>query len=234
MNTSINPLIEYLEKNPSGRVVHRWRHYFDIYHRHFSRFRGDSIVMIEIGIFNGGSLRMWKDYFGSNSTIVGVDINPGCKQYEEPGIEIVIGDQGDPKFLQDLIKQFPKFDIVLDDGGHTMSQQITTLKELYFPMRDDGVYMCEDTHTSYMPFFGGGYLNPNTFIEYSKTLIDKLSSVHVREGDASPTDCFTYATDSIHFYDSVLVIEKKLRTPPYELIWGSEFEFSYVAPSISG
>ena len=80
MNTSINPLIEYLEKNPSGRVVHRWRHYFDIYHRHFSRFRGDSIVMIEIGIFNGGSLRMWKDYFGSNSTIVGVDINPGCKQ----------------------------------------------------------------------------------------------------------------------------------------------------------
>ena len=103
-NKSMNPLIEYLEKNPDGRLVHRWRHYFDIYHRHFSRFRGETITMIEIGIFNGGSLRMWKNYFGPNATIVGVDINTGCKKYEEPGIEIVIGDQGDPKFLQALSK----------------------------------------------------------------------------------------------------------------------------------
>ena len=234
MNSDINPLIEYLEKNPNGRVVHRWRHYFEIYHRHFSRFRGESITMIEIGIFNGGSLRMWKDYFGPNATIVGVDINPGCKQYEEPGIEVVIGDQGDPKFLQDLAKQFPKFAIVLDDGGHRMEQQITTLKELYFLMREDGIYMCEDTHTSYMPFFGGGYLNPNTLIEYTKTLIDKLNSVHIKENHSLSNDNFTYETDSIHFYDSILVIEKRLRTPPYELIWGSEFDFSYVAPSLSG
>src|SRR4051794_39606696 len=74
--TSTNPLIEYLEGHPGGRLVPRFRHYFDVYHRHFSRFRGKPVTMIEIGIFNGGSLPMWRDYFGSQARIVGVDINP--------------------------------------------------------------------------------------------------------------------------------------------------------------
>jgi hypothetical protein len=82
-----NPLIEYLERTPDGRMIHRLRHYFDIYHRHFAGFRGQPLTMIEIGVFNGGSLRMWRDYFGPQATIVGVDINPECKQFSEPGID---------------------------------------------------------------------------------------------------------------------------------------------------
>ena len=230
----MNPLIEYLEKHPDGRLVHRWRHYFDIYHRHFSRFRGETITMIEIGIFNGGSLRMWKDYFGPNATIVGIDINPGCKNYEEPGIEVVIGDQADPKFLQTLSKQYPKFAVVVDDGGHRMEQQITTLEQLYFPMRDDGVYLCEDTHTSYMPVFGGGHLKQDTFIEHSKKLIDQLNAFHVKEVKSLAPNEFTYATDSIHFYDSIVVIEKKPRTQPDQVTYGMQADFTYIAPSLSG
>jgi len=230
----INPLIEYLEQNPNGRVVHRWRHYFDIYHRHFSRFRGESITMIEIGIFNGGSLKMWKDYFGPKATIVGVDINPGCKKYEEPGIEIVIGDQADPKFLQELSNRYPNFSVVIDDGGHRMDQQITTLEELYLPMHNDGVYLCEDTHTSYMPAFGGGHQKLNTFIEYTKKLIDQLNAFHVEENEYLAQNYFTQATDSIHFYDSVVVIEKKSRTKPDQVVYGNQAEFTYVAPSLSG
>ena len=230
----INPLIQYLEQNPHGRVVHRWRHYFDIYHRHFSRFRGESITMIEIGIFNGGSLKMWKDYFGPKATIVGVDINPGCKKYEEPGIEIVIGDQADPKFLQELSNRYPNFSVVIDDGGHRMDQQITTLEELYLPMHNDGVYLCEDTHTSYMPAFGGGHQKPNTFIEYTKKLIDQLNAFHVEENEYLAQNYFTQATDSIHFYDSVVVIEKKSRTKPDQVVYGNQADFSYIAPSLSG
>jgi len=233
-NKSINPLIEYLEQNPNGRIVHRWRHYFDIYHRHLSRFRGETITMIEIGIFNGGSLKMWKEYFGPKATIVGVDINPGCKKYEEPGIEVVIGDQADPKFLQALSKQYPKFAIVIDDGGHRMEQQVTTLEELYLPMSDDGVYICEDTHTSYMPAFGGGHLKADTFIEYSKKLIDHLNAFHIKESESLAQNYFTQATDSIHFYDSVVVIEKKYHAQPDQVIYGNQADFTYVAPSLSG
>jgi hypothetical protein len=229
-----NPLIQYLEQNPNGRVVHRWRHYFDIYHRHFSRFRGESITMIEIGIFNGGSLKMWKDYFGPKATIVGVDINPGCKKYEEPGIEIVIGDQADPKFLRGLSKRYPNFSVVIDDGGHRMEQQITTLEELYLPMHNDGVYLCEDTHTSYMPAFGGGHPKANTFIEYTKKLIDQLNAFHVEESEYLAQNYFTQATDSIHFYDSIVVIEKKSRTKPDQVVYGNQADFSYIAPSLSG
>jgi cephalosporin hydroxylase len=190
--------------------------------------------MIEIGIFNGGSLKMWKDYFGPKATIVGVDINPGCKKYEEPGIEIVIGDQADPKFLQELSNRYPNFSVVIDDGGHRMDQQITTLEELYLPMHNDGVYLCEDTHTSYMPAFGGGHQKLNTFIEYTKKLIDQLNAFHVEENEYLAQNYFTQATDSIHFYDSVVVIEKKSRTKPDQVVYGNQAEFTYVAPSLSG
>jgi hypothetical protein len=115
-----------------------------------------------------------------------------------------------------------------------MEQQITTLEELYFPMRDDGVYLCEDTHTSYMPVFGGGHLKQNTFIEHSKKIIDQLNAFHVKESESLAPNKFTYATDSIHFYDSVVVIEKKLRAQPDQVIYGRKSDFTYIAPSLSG
>jgi cephalosporin hydroxylase len=162
----INPLIEYLKNNPNGQLVNRWLHYFDIYHRHFARFREQPITMIEIGVFNGGSLPMWRDYFGPQATIVGidVDVNPECEKYAAPGIDIVIGDQADRAFLRSLSDRYPDIAILVDDGGHRMHQQITTFEELYPRIRADGVYLCEDIHTSYMPVFGGGYKQPQTFI----------------------------------------------------------------------
>ena len=229
-----NPLIEYLEKNRDGRVVDRWRHYFDIYHRHFAGFRGQPLTLIEIGVFNGGSLRMWRDYFGPQATIVGVDINPQCSQYAEPGIDIVIGDQGDRAFLRTLSDRYPGFAILVDDGGHRMHQQIATFEELYPRLRSDGVYLCEDTHTSYMPAFGGGYRKPKTFMETVKPLVDRLNAFHSVGPAKFAPDEFTYTTDSMHFYDSVLVIEKKLRARPEQVVYGRLADFRYIAPSLSG
>lgn len=229
-----NPLVAYLESNPGGRLIHKWRHYFDVYHRHFARFRGQPLTMIEIGVFNGGSLRMWRHYFGPQATIVGVDINPDCQQFSEPGIDIVIGDQADRAFLRSLRDRYPNFAILLDDGGHRMHQQIATLEELYPHLRSDGVYLCEDIHTSYMPQFGGGYRQPQTFIETVKPLIDRLNAFHSIDPSQSVPDEFTRTTDSMHFYDSVVVIEKKPRAPPSEMIYGSVAAFRYIAPSLSG
>ena len=229
-----NPLIEYLNRNWNGRLVHRWRHYFDIYHRHFSGFRGQPLTVIEIGVFNGGSLRMWREYFGPDATIVGVDVNPDCQQFEEPGIDIVIGDQGDRTFLRSLADRYPNFAILIDDGGHRMHQQIATFEELYPRLRPKGVYLCEDTHTSYMPVFGGGYRQPGTFIETVKPLIDRLHAFHSVDQSQLAPDEFTRSTDSLCFYDSVVVIEKSPRAKPVEVVYGNAAEFRYVAPSLSG
>src|SRR5262245_66637051 len=93
-----NPLVDYFHRNP-GRLIDRWHHYFEIYHRHFERFRGRSPVVVEVGVFHGGSLQMWHDYFGSGTRVVGIDVDPRCRQFEDPSTTILIGDQADRAFL---------------------------------------------------------------------------------------------------------------------------------------
>jgi hypothetical protein len=229
-----NPLVNYLENNPGGPLIHKVRHYFDIYDRHFSRFRGRPLTMIEIGVFNGGSLPMWRNYLGPQARIVGVDINPGCKQFSEPGIDIVIGDQGDRGFLRSLADRYPDVAILLDDGGHRMHQQIATFEELYPRLQPDGVYMCEDTSTSYISTFGGGSRQPQTFIESVKPLIDRLHAFHSTNLSELAPDEFTRTTDSLHIYDSVVVIERKAHVQPETVAYGSTSAFRYIAPSLSG
>lgn len=226
-----NPLLSYALAHPEGRVMNKWDHYFDLYHRHFARWRGRAFTMIEVGVFNGGSLRMWRDYFGPAARIVGVDANPDCAAFAEPGIDIEIGDQGDRAFLRGLAERHPSPAIVLDDGGHHMHQQVATFEELYPRMHPEGVYACEDTHTSYLPHFGGGAGRPGTFVETAKALVDRL---HTREAAGTASDPFALATDSIHFYDRMVVFERRPRALPRDCFYGREARLRYVAPSVSG
>ena len=85
----MNDLERYFNSN-SGRLIHKWMHFFEVYDRHFSRFRGKEVVVVEIGVFHGGSLQMWKQYFGPGAVIHGVDINPRCKELEEEQVTIHI------------------------------------------------------------------------------------------------------------------------------------------------
>ena len=209
--------------NNSGRVIHKWRHYFEIYDRHFSRFRNTPVHIVEIGVFKGGSLQMWKDYFGPQARIYGIDIDPACKVFEEERIKISIGSQEDRRFLQSFVASVPKIDILIDDGGHTMQQQIVTFEELYPHIDANGVYLCEDLHTSYWSDYGGGHKKPDTFIEYSKTLIDQLNAWHARQDGREPLNVtsFTKTTHSLHFYDSILVAEKRPIEPPSHTMTGA-------------
>lgn len=208
----MNDLEKYFSEN-AGRLIHKWMHFFDVYDRHFSRYRGKEVVILEIGVFHGGSLQMWKSYFGDKAQIHGVDINPRCKSLEEDRVHVHIGSQSDRQFLRGLVAELPPIDIVIDDGGHTMRQQIITFEELYGAVKSDGVYLCEDLHTSYWLQYGGGYRRPGTFIEFSKKLIDRLNAWHSEEKGLTP-DQFTRTTDSMHFYDSIVVLEKQVRLPP--------------------
>ena len=204
--------------NDDHRLIHKWRHYFEIYDRHFSRLRGRKINILEIGIMHGGSLQMWQNYFNGNAMIYALDINPECRKFESENVKVFIGSQEDKKFLQQLAKELPPLDLLIDDGGHSMKQQITTFQELYDKVKDDGVYLIEDLHTSYMKFYGGGYKKSRSFIEFSKNFIDKLHAWHTKK---VPVDNFTRSTHSLHFYDSILVLEKRKMSAPFDVKSGT-------------
>jgi hypothetical protein len=215
----MNDLERYFRQNDK-RLIDKWVHYFDIYDRHFSRFRGREITILEIGVYQGGSLQMWKEYFGAKAKIYGIDINPQCKMLEEENITIFTGSQSDRTFLRTIRKVLPKIDILIDDGGHTMQQQIVSFEELFGHVSDGGVYLCEDLHTSYWLKDGGGHKRAGTFIEYSKNFIDELNAFHSEQKRLRVND-FTTSVGSIHYYDSMLVIEKQKRGKPYTEKTGS-------------
>lgn len=217
----MNDLKKYFQNN-QGRLIHKWDHYFEIYDNHFSRFRGKKVVILEFGVSQGGSLQMWKNYFGEGAMIYGVDIEPKCKQLEEDQVEIFIGSQEDANFLKEIKNKIPKVDILIDDGGHTMNQQIVTFEEMFSHVNDNGVYLCEDLHTSYWEEYGGGYKKEGTFIEYSKDFIDYINAWHSREKDKLDVNEYTKSMHSLHFYDSVLAIEKRKMVEPFHLKTGNQ------------
>jgi SAM-dependent methyltransferase len=208
-----NPLAEYFFHNP-GRLIHKWHHYFEIYHRHFAAFRGRSPVVLEIGVFHGGSLQMWREYFGPGARIVGIDIDPRCRALEEPpSITVFTGDQADRGFLASVRERLPRIDILIDDGGHMMAQQTVTFEELYPHLQPEGIYLCEDLHTSLIEHFGGGYGSKDSFLEYTKALVDSLYVWYTKDPRLVPRPT-TRSTFALHFYDSVVVMEKRPMRPP--------------------
>lgn len=214
----MSQLQEYFENNKDN-AIDKWLHYFDIYDQWFKRFKNKPIVVLEIGVFQGGSLKMWRDYFGKEAQIFAIDINPKCKQFETENTKIFIGSQEDRNFLQYVKNQIPKIDILIDDGGHTMNQQIITFEEMYGHLNYDGLYLCEDLHTSYWEIYGGGYRKEGSFIEYSKSLIDSLNAWHIKNEKLQVT-YFTRSIYSLHYYDSILLIEKKQIKPPSSKVTG--------------
>jgi hypothetical protein len=226
----MNELECYFRANAGGRLIHKWMHYFEIYDRHFSRFRGQAVNVLEFGVSQGGSLGMWRHYFGESAQLFGVDINPNCRQFEAPGVRIFIGDQADRGFLRRLARELPPIDILIDDGGHTMAQQIATVEELFPRVAPHGVYLCEDLHTSYWRRWGGGYRRRGTFIEYSKRWIDALHAWHSREPRRLKVSDFTRSAHSLHYYDSVVVIEKRPMRPPINERTGEALFPDYTPP----
>ncbi len=191
-----------------GPMMHKWLHYFEIYERHFEPYRGRKINVLEIGVSHGGSLQMWRKYFGRRATIIGVDIEPRVVELAEPGIELHVGDQSDPAFLQRLVDQYGKFDVVIDDGSHLPAHQIATITHLWPHLAEGGVYLVEDLHTNYW----GGYYesyrgNPDSFISWAHSRIDDMHAFHSQEPDFVVNE-WTVTLGGLHAYDSIVVLDK--------------------------
>jgi SAM-dependent methyltransferase len=197
----------------SGRLIHKWTHYFPAYEHHFQRFVNRPCLFVEIGCGQGGSLQMWKRFLGPHAQIVGLDIDPEAKAFCEDQIEVRIGDQGDDLFLQSVLDEFGTPDVVIDDGSHVMSDINTSFRFLYPRLSRSGVYLVEDLHTAYWDEYEGGLRKPDTFIEVAKGLVDELNAEHSR-GALLPTE-FTASTLSMHFYDSVVIFERGRHLPKH-------------------
>ncbi|MDH3275798.1 MAG: class I SAM-dependent methyltransferase [Gammaproteobacteria bacterium] len=221
--TPVNPLFDIFSADTN---VHKWHHYFDIYTKHFGPYRDRPIKMLEIGVFRGGSLRMWKDYFHPDSTIVGIDIDKTCKDHEiaDRNVFVRIGSQADPRFLAEVNEEFGPFDIILDDGSHKTHHQNISFGALFrSALKDGGCYMVEDVHTNYWLKHVD---SEDTFIDLSKQMVDMLhepyfdrKETHFRHGHPEAVKQLELSylaanLASIAFYDSIVVFDKKKRYLP--------------------
>ena len=220
----MNDLKKYFDNN-SDNNIHKWLHYFDIYEENFSRYRNKKITLLEIGVFRGGSLSMWKKYFGAQAKIIGIDINPDCKKFEKENIQIYIGDQTNTDFLHSVLIDNDMPDIIIDDGGHTSNQQITSFNYLYKQLKYGGTYLVEDTHTSYVSEFQDRS-DQLTFTEYAKKLSDELNDwyrvknyrAYKKQVDKVNVSYWAKNINKISFYNSIIVFEKKESQVPFSQI----------------
>ena len=194
-----NALRRYFDNNTSGPGIWKWDHYFDIYQRHLGKYVGQEISLVEIGIYSGGSLGMWKTYFGQHCKVIGVDIEEVCMAYQRDDVRVFIGDQADRSFWKNFKDQVPPMDIVIDDGGHTPEQQIVTLEETLTHLRPGGTYICEDVHGIH-----------HDFAAYVSGLASHFNEMKTKPGEALAADPseFQRTFYSIHLYPYLVVIER--------------------------
>ncbi len=209
--------------------------YTAIYESYFSSMKDKPIDFLEIGFAVGGSARMWDNYF-SRANCYFIDNNPQCIDYLyglSNRVALYIGDQGNQNSLLEIMQKINvTFDIIIDDGGHTMQQQLISFETLFPYVKPGGIYIVEDMHTSYWHIFGNGnekggvgdpQVGPCSMTEVLKKLIDEMNYIAAYTGYASrgqqlssiPRDLINKLNycqkhiASIHFYPSLCFIFKK-------------------------
>lgn len=203
-------IFEALKNRKRGAIL-KHSHFFAIYESQFSSIQDEPVKILEIGVYNGGSLYMWRKYFPNAELLVGIDIDPYCKRWEdkEENIFIEIGDQVNKEFLLEVNKKYGPFDIIIDDGGHENNQIITTFQVLFPLLKNNGYYVVEDTYHSYWPNYscnkdsstkvytpsgikGGRPINidktksKQTSMDFLKSLADKINvAAYIENGTES-------------------------------------------------
>ena len=203
----------------SGKKAHKWLQFISAYDLHFQKYINRPLTLFEIGVHAGGSLEIWKKFLGPTSTIVGIDINENCLKHKKPDsdIHVEIGDQSNLDFLSNVLEKYGNPDIVIDDGSHIMSHMINTFEFLYPRVDINGMYVVEDTHTSYLELFQGNDKTKPNWNEYVKRLIDLLHAESPGQyngiwgfpwSNLPEYTEFKRTTLSMHLYDSIVFFQK--------------------------
>ncbi len=185
------------------------------YQLHFKKFKFKKINLLEIGVggyespYEGGkSLRMWKKYFPFGK-IFSIDIYDKSP-LQESRIKIFKGSQVDKEFIDKVINEIGIIDIIIDDGSHINEHVIETFRMLFPKLRDGGIYVIEDTQTSYWEEYGGDsndLNNPKTMLNFFKSLTDSLNNKEFIKSNYEP-NYYDKKIISIHFYHNLIFVYK--------------------------
>ena len=205
---------------------HKWWHYFSAYEKILEPLCARPIRFLEVGVYKGGSLAMWRKYLHPESVIVGLDIDATCLAFDRPaeGVHVRIGDQSDFAFLQAVVAEFGPFDAILDDGSHICSHMIKTFDYLFLNgLKSSGVYIAEDTHSNFWPDYRD---QQYSFVDLCKDLVDLSHGHYFRHIGVAP---FTLGHQSrvkevamtrigaqieeIRFLDSIIVLQRRENRP---------------------
>lgn len=190
--------ISLVYKTDKGSLLHE---YCDIYEKYFSPFRQQPIVLLEIGVQFGCSLRMWADYF-PNAKIIGIDSVNNHNVFENPRITEIIGDQSNATDIE-RVKQHGPFDIIIDDGSHYSHDINNSMALLMGSLKHGGLYCIEDLHATYLPQF-----NPVRCVSAMDTLFTRVNAMNEngrsQSGKPDPMAIISF----IHFTKSLCIIGK--------------------------
>ena len=207
----MNKIFKSFKSSPKSSI--KWNNYFEIYEKILHKFINKKVTLVEIGVGNGGSLFMWKKFLGKKAKIIGIEMNPKAKKLEKYGFKIFIGDQADPFFWKSFYKNVGNIDILIDDGGHTNLQQITSLMESLKHMKNNGIIVIEDTHTSFINYKGFKNPSKNSFINFSTKIIE---NIHRRNPMLKKKmNLISQMIHSIEYFDSIVSINIKKNKMSY-------------------
>jgi hypothetical protein len=173
--------------------------FVELYDRYLTPLQDSVHRILEIGIFNGASHKMWKCFFDSTE-VYGIDIRPK-PWVEQLGIHTYIANQANREDLQGFVDSSGgNFDVIIDDGGHYMSHQQVSVGFLFEQLAPGGLFIIEDVHTS-IPAFYEGFGQDSTlsnttlkvFLDYLVT--ESIESVYMTEEEK------TYLETHIEYID---------------------------------
>ena len=202
MSKNLNQYLTYRLFKDSKKFSLKWSSYFQVYEDIFLKYKNKKITFVEVGVANGGSLFIWKKFFGKKAKIIGIDANPNAKKMEKYGFKIYIGNQSDSKFWENFFKKEGNVDVVLDDGAHKNLHQISTVHYCLPYIKDGGKIVVEDTVTSYLK---KEFNNPSkySFINFCNLIIE---IIHKRSGLLKQKlNIYAKKVYSINFFESIVV-----------------------------
>ena len=220
--SSAQPL-RALYREHEGKLAHKYSLYLDVYDRVLAPYRDRPIVMLEVGVQNGGSLELWAKYFGAARALIGCDANPACAAlaFGDPRIELLIGPINSPPVYRAIASRAP-IDVFIDDGSHHSRDIVNSFCNYFQHVKAGGIYIVEDLHCGYFPDWGGGLAEAAGAMGFLKLLVDGMHHSYWKHqasfealvapflpGGARMDTSLAADISSIAFFDSLCVIEKR-------------------------
>ena len=164
-------------KGESELVSDKWSSYIDIYDKIFEKYITKEISIAEIGVQNGGSLEVYNEYFPNVKVIIGVDNNEKCRElnFSTDKINLIISDAANKSIVSELSDHSDQYDIIVDDGSHTSEDIIKSFSNLFTLIKNGGIYVIEDMHTSYFHSCNNGLYAPHSANTFFKLISDIIN-----------------------------------------------------------